>query len=442
MLSRRQFVQTIAAASVASRRAVARPAEMRFGPLRADPAKILDLPEGFSCRVVARQGEEMDDGLLMPSHPDGMAAFANDDGTVTLICNHENHPQTVGPFGSGNERLSRLDRDRIYDFGDGITPGTGGTTTLIYSPEQGRTLRRFLSLAGTELNCAGGATPWGSWLSCEECVSLPGRSRRSTVSREKRHGYVFEVAASATGPVEPKPLVAMGRFKHEACAVDPVTGMVYQTEDRHDGLMYRFIPNERGRLSAGGRLQALALDQQPSFDTHNWGPAPELPVNEWRSVRWIDLENTDTDDDDLRQRGYEAGAARFARGEGLCYADGSVFMTATIGGAESLGQVFELQPGNGRLRLLHEAAADSILHHADNLTMSPWGDLVICEDTEGGCGLIGMTPDGRQYPLADNPYTDSELAGVCFSPDGVTLFVNVQYRGLTLAISGPWPRSA
>ena len=157
-------------------------------------------------------------------------------------------------------------------------------------------------------------------------------------------------------------------------------------------------------------------------------------------------------ENDLRFRGRQKGATIFARGEGLCYADGEFFMTATIGGELRLGQVFNYRPSPaegtaaedenpGRLQLLAESKIDSLLRHADNLTMSPWGDLVVCEDTAGHCGLVGLRVDGAQYPIADNAYTNSELAGACFSPDGSTLFVNIQVPGMTLAITGPWEKS-
>ena len=121
-----------------------------------------------------------------------------------------------------------------------------------------------------------------------------------------------------------------------------------------------------------------------------------------------------------------------------------------LGGPARLGQVFTYTPSPfegtageqgdpGTLTLIAEADRHSLLRHCDNLTMAPWGDLVVCEDTSSHCGLVGITPDGNQYPIADNPYSNSELAGVCFSPTGNVLFVNIQYPGTTLAITGPWP---
>lgn len=454
MLSRRHFLQGIALAAMSPSARPASQGAAGFGRLVPDPDRVLDLPEGFSYRVVSRQGERMDDGLLVPAQADGMAAFEGPGGTVVLVCNHENHPALAerGPFGPNRELLGAIDPARVYDIGGGRTPGNGGTTTVVYDPRSGSTVRRHLSLAGTEYNCAGGPTPWGSWLTCEETFTDPGTdfARLTVVQRDRRHGYVFEIPSGATGPVEPVPLRDMGRFEHEAAAVNPASSVVYMTEDQHQSLLYRYLPQVRGDLARGGRLQALAVHKKPSYDTRNWYDPDGMRPGDWLETRWIDLENVDGDVDDLRFRGFEAGAACFARGEGLCYADGSLFMTATIGGPSRLGQVFEyrLSPADGargedrrpgRLRLLAESTSDSLLRNADNLTMSPWGDLIICEDTATHCGLVGISPEGSQYALADNAYTNSELAGVCFSPDGSVLFVNVQYSGLTLAITGPWP---
>ena len=312
--------------------------------------------------------------------------------------------------------------------------------------------KEYLSLAGTEVNCAGGPTPWGSWLSCEECFESPGLgwSVGRLVSRERQHGYVFEVPSRHEGLVEPVPIKAMGRFEHEAAAVHADTGIVYMTEDRRHSLLYRYIPDEPGRLLEGGRLQALAIIDRPSLMTHNWSDIPAIVADEPLQTFWIDLDDVDPVENDLRLRGAARGAATFARGEGLSTAGDRLVFTCTIGGPARLGQVFAYTPSEregqddeqvapGELRLIAEATEHSLLRNADNLTMAPWGDLIVCEDTSSHCGLVGIRPDGRQYQLADNAYSNSELAGACFAPDGKTLFVNIQYPGTTLAITGPFP---
>jgi secreted PhoX family phosphatase len=277
-----------------------------------------------------------------------------------------------------------------------------------------------------------------------------GMSGGRIVHREKHHGYVFEVPASATGLVEPRPIKAMGKFEHEAAAVHATTGIVYMTEDRHHSLFYRYIPDVPGRLHEGGKLQCLAVENVPSMMTHNWSLDPMIVPGESLPVRWIDLEDVDPVKNDLRLRGETLGAATFARGEGLTAAGDEFAFTCTIGGPARLGQVFSYRPSMhegqpdetgdpGQLTLLAEASDESILRNADNLTMAPWGDLLVCEDTSDHCGLVGIRPDGSQYQLADNAHSNSELAGVCFAPDGKTLFVNIQYPGMTLAITGPFP---
>ena len=456
MFDRRKFIQTmlVAAATPASDLSLAASRRgSKFGKLVSDPRRILDLPKGFEYQVVCRKGDEMNDGLLVPGEADGMAAFPGEDGNIVVICNHENSPRQPhnGPFGAKLEHLSRIDAAKVYDYGDGRTPGGGGTTTIVYNPTTKRTERQFLSLAGTEFNCAGGPTPWGSWLSCEECFKDSGGMSEffHFVHREQKHGYVFEVPANGTGPVDPVPLRDMGRFEHEAAAVNPQSGIIYMTEDKNRSLFYRFIPTEKGKLHLGGRLQALCVADKPSFDTRNWLGQERMNTEQWFETCWIDLQDVDSERNDLRLRGADAGAAIFARGEGLCFTGTEFVITATIGGPDQFGQVFAYRPSPkeglpdentrpGVLGLIAESTKRSLLRHADNVVMSPWGDLIVCEDTASHCGLIGIRPDGEQYPLADNAYTNSELAGACFSPDESVMFLNIQGQGITLAITGPW----
>lgn len=452
MQSRRQFVQCLMAAALLPACGT-RSSRGRL-PLEPDPNRLLDLPAGFRYTIVSRAGTPMSDGLRVPGNHDGMAAFPHSGGRIALVCNHEigADKPSISAFSDGVEHIGDERAARFYDYGAGRTPGAGGTTTTIYNPASGATERQFLSLGGTEINCAGGPTPWNSWLSCEECFESPSGADTARVIREKRHGYVFEVSANSDGLVDAVPLKALGRFEHEAAVVDPRTGIVYQTEDRHRSLFYRFLPNAPGDLSAGGRLQALVVRGHPSMRTHNWSD-PTVQPGQAMEVDWVDLDDTDPDRNDLRLRGADKGAASFARGEGLCLAGDAFAFTCTIGGQARLGQIFLYKPSPaegsdgeaeapGTLTLLTEAQPGTILRNADNLTMAPWGDLVVCEDTSGHCGLVGIKPDGTMYRLALSRYSDSELAGVCFAPDGQTLFVNVQYPGTTVAINGPWEQIA
>jgi secreted PhoX family phosphatase len=421
-----------------------------FGPLVADPDRLIDLPEGFTYVVISRAGETMDDDLLVPGRHDGMAAFAHPSGKTVLIRNHEvEHDDAKrGPFGRRYERLARVAADRLYDLGGGRPP-PGGTTTLVFDTRSGRLERHFLSLAGTVRNCAGGPTPWGSWLSCEETVV------KAEDGLEKDHGYVFEVPADVdAGLVRAVPLRAMGRFYHEAVAVDPLSGVVYMTEDLADGLIYRFLPNRPGKLIEGGRLQALVVRGQPGLDTRNWEDPRAVPAGARFQAAWIDLDHVEAPDDDLRYRGFEAGAARFARGEGMWYGRGAVYFACTNGGYARAGQIWKYTPGRfegqpqeavepGVLELFIEPNERGLIDNCDNLTVAPWGDLVVCEDGEDEQYVVGVTPEGKIYKIARNVRNHSEFAGATFSPDGTTLFVNIHSPGLTLAIRGPWrPTSA
>lgn len=417
-----------------------------YGPLVADPNGLFDLPAGFSYRILSRPGDSMSDGFLVPTVPDGMAAFPGENDLTILVRNHEVNaaaPGEAGPFGLNNDLLSNLDRSALYDAGADGSPCLGGTSTLIYDTQEQRVVSQHLSLIGTLRNCAGGPTPWNTWITCEETTIISGE----VVARD--HGYNFEVPATMEPRLAaPVPLKAMGRFNHEAVAVDPASGTVYETEDRSDGLIYRFLPNVHGHLSMGGRLQTLAIRGRPSVDTRNWEALTVAPGEEFY-VEWIDLEDIDSPDDDLRYRGFEAGAALFARGEGMWYGNDAIYFACTNGGSTRTGQVWcyipspaegtELESRQpGRLQLFIEPNDLTLLEHCDNVTVAPWGDLILCEDGSGEQFLVGVTPDGNLYKLGRNAVSESELAGATFSPDGSTLFFNIQNDGLTLAVTGPW----
>ncbi|WP_200976376.1 alkaline phosphatase PhoX [Echinicola sp. 20G] len=421
-----------------------------YGPLIKDPKGILNLPKGFSYKIISKAGEKMKDGFLTPGRPDGMGTFEGKDGRVIIVRNHENSPDEFeeGAFGKKNEYYSEVDTDKLYETGKGTLPGLGGTTTLVYNPETGEVEQEYLSLAGTIRNCAGGVTPWGSWLTCEESTVKKGGYKGQL---EQDHGYVFEVPASEE-PILSKalPIKEMGRFNHEAVAVDPRTSIVYLTEDRGDGLFYRFVPNAPGELQKGGKLQALAITGSPSRDTRNWKDlkGKKFPKNTPIEVEWIDLEDIDAPEDDLRHRGFQEGAACFARGEGIWFGDEELYFACTNGGEISAGQVFKYVPSEfegttdekgapGKLELFAEPNDKEILKSCDNVAIAPWGDLLLCEDDPHPF-VVGITPQGMYYKLAENIGFRTEFAGGVFSPDGKIYFVNIQGAGLTLAITGPW----
>ena len=398
----------------------------------------LSLPAGFAYTVISTSGQPMSDGRPTPNAFDGMAAFALPGGKVRLIRNHENRDTPLTATLKG-------DRTLAYD------PKAGGcTVTLdVQTPRNGPpiALREFVSLSGTIVNCAGGPTPWGSWLTCEESTQgiAEGWSRN--------HGYVFEVFARATGEAGSLPLRAMGRFIHEAVAVDPATSIVYETEDRATAGFYRFIPNTRQVLANGGALQMLAVKGSPRYDA-----AIGQTVGKVLSAEWVRIPDPDpvaaaTDPGAVFNQGYAAGAARFSRLEGCWFGDDSIYFSATDGGNARAGQVWRYRPTSsteGELMLVFESPSRDVLDAPDNITVAPGGGVVICEDGSGEQFIRGLTHDGRIFDLAKNLLNVSEFAGACFSPDGNTLFVNTQgstqdagvVLGMTFAIQGPWEKGA
>lgn len=414
-----------------------------YGPLR-DLGELW-LPEGFRYVGFGRQGSPLAltrggpvVGTLPRGH-DGMASFPAGAGRARLVRNHENRTQP-SPLGGGG-----YDPDRF-----------GGTTTMEFDvgdpADAGRDGARFLgqwtSLRGTSTNCAGGPTPWRSWLTCEETVETVGGTP---------HGYVFDVPSAADGPVEAVPLRAMGRFVHEAVAVDPRTGIAYETEDRRIGGegtgsgFYRFTPTGLPYGTAG-RLEMLAVKGRPNYDTSTGQRVGQvLPVT-WVAVADPDPAGASGDSQAVFRQGWAEGGARFNRLEGAWYGDGSIFFISTNGGDPSpggdpgLGQVWRYIPlggSGGQLVLLVESRDADVMEAPDNITVSPRGGLLVCEDGDGAQYLRGVTRDGRVFDFATHNLAGSnEFAGANWSPDGEWLFVNVQEPGVTYAVTGPWRAGA
>jgi len=444
-MKRRQFLTTSTLAFLSLKnysRGAQTTQKSPFGPLIDDPAGILNLPKGFSYKILSRFGETMSDGFKVPGLPDGMAAFPTKDGKVILICNHELGPKTasLGPFENNKRLPESIPIELSFNSGrDRKKPAVGGTTTLIFDPSTGKMTKQYLSLTGTDRNCSGGPMPWNSWITCEETDNL-------TSPYGQKHGWCFEVKATeTTGIQKPIPLKALGRFNHEAVALDPNSGILYLTEDRPDGLLYRFIPTNRNNFTAG-KLQALAIHGKPSADLRNYNPTSKYPsLNTALKATWIDLQETHAPKDDLRHRGFKAGAAKFARGEGIHLENGAFYICCTNGGPKHRGQIFKLTPGEEHddLELFLQPDTTDLLTNGDNLCPAPWGGLIICEDLVNPrfaekTALRYISPEGQIHTIAQNAKDNTEFAGSCFSPDGKYLFVNLQVHGITMAITGPW----
>lgn len=477
-VDRRQFLQaaTVAAGGVALAgpfagfltnpvAAQSGPPPLSLGPVpdERDQVVRLALPDGFHYRSFHDTASPvvLDDGTVLPARHDGMAAFPADGGRVWLVRNHEvNGPGAA--FGPGTP----------YD-----SMARGGTTTVLVDGF-GEVEEAFTSLNGTQMNCAGGRMPWGSWITCEETVNGPDVGPDFTgapnTALTQPHGFIFEVPAGGQGSREP--ITAAGRFPHEAAAYDPAEGVLYLTEDNFgfpSGL-YRYLPPGRrqhvGAIRDGGRLQMLAVVGQPNADL-----AASQPAGTTYRATWVDIDDPapsfpytpgqvapTTNDAAIRyvgDQGRAQGAAYFSRLEGAVFDRGTLWFTATQGGGPAetsvgpiangfgngSGQVWAYHPRSQRLRLAYESPGPDVLDLPDNVTVRRRGGaLLICEDGGNGNYLRGLSPSGRLFTVAQNllpGQLNDEFAGATFSPDGRTLFVNIQAgRALTFAIWGPWQR--
>ncbi len=414
-----------------------------YGPLRPTPEEdsgvaYIALPPGFRYRVISRQNDPMDDGNPTPGIFDGMAAYRGRNGSTILIRNHENRSRP-------GEIEVKVPAGKRYDQDPNVR---GGNTKLVVS--RNRTVTEsFAVLGGTHTNCAGGVTPWGSWISCEEIFNYGSVENNVVPGSGVPHGYSFEIPADADGPVEPMPILAAGRFSHEAVAW--LDGALYETEDRDNAAFYRFLPRRRPReagdlASFGGTLEALVVRGTPNFDANTANPGQSFPAE------WVRIEEPNPPQDTVRQEAQSKGAAIFDRTEGAWASDGRVYFDCTTGGEAQLGQLWEYKPEGrgGRLKLIYESTSSTSLESPDNVVVVPGtGDVFLQEDSSGEQFVRGVTRSGEIYDFAKSVLNETEFCGGTFSPDGKTFFLNQQgergapspgpaLEALTYAIWGPF----
>lgn len=441
IVNRRDFIKGGAAGAAAiSLAAMANPASAftsDYGPIApvADEVTglpLLQLPEGFKYWSYGWTGMIMKDGTPTPGVHDGMGVVAAQGNTIALVRNHEIR-------GAGTAVKSPA----MYNPSAG-----GGCSNLLFDALNGRWLASYMSISGTSTNCAGGITPWGTWLTCEETTATYNGIT---------HGWIFEVPGF--GIAKPEPIKAMGRRAHEATATDPVTGYVYITEDAGTSSgFYRYRPDIYGNLLAGGVLEMLKVKNADQANL-----TASYPNGTTWDVEWVTVDQPEEINPRNFTQGYNKGAARFARLEGAWYDTGLVYFTSTSGGSVNGGQVFHFDPRREKLTLVFESR-NNTSHPVmpDNMTISPRGGILLCEDRGGISRLMGLSQAGDVFEFGRNnmmlsaadaavvhskfpgtesriregSYVGSETCGACFHDRW--LFVNIQNPGVTFAITGPW----
>ncbi len=419
--------------------------EPGYGPLVDDPAGVLALPAGFSYAIVSRAGRTLlESGEPTPGNHDGTGAFPRRGGGTVLVNNHElGDPPAETPF--------PVPQHEGYTY----DPGAAGGCTVVETDRDGNRVREYVGVAGTSTNCAGGVTPWDTWLTCEETEDLAGQSGAT-----RDHGYVFDVDPFDRGANrDPQPIKALGRYAHEAAAVDPRRGHIYLTEDAADpnGLLYRWEPPDDYRPGKG-RLRGLATDAgtlaamaaRDGAGAHVDDLSRATVIGTQYAVDWIPVPDRDARTRSTRTQFAHSDVTRGRKLEGAWWGDGGAWIVTSFARAESPvphdGQVWFYDPKRSTITLRLRFGVNPMpdtegeFDGPDNISISPYGGVLLAEDGVGIQHLIGVTDDGRSYPLARNAVDTNEFTGPVFSPDRRTLFANLQTPGTMFAIRGPWRR--
>ena len=316
---------SVAAGAATMARRTSTAAARGVGLVQAGPE--LALPPGFTYHTFGAFGSAMTDGFITPPIHDGMACFDMGDGTWRIVRNHE--------LGEGNDIPPGTvigDPKTAYD-----RKAPGGTITLEIDAKTGQLISDWISLNGTDTNCAGMPTPWGTWLTCEETVI------GTEAGYKKPHGYVFEVDPRNDKAVLSSPYKKLGRMLHEAGAVDPKTGVVYMTEDEGPDGFYRFVPDKGSRLR-NGVLQMLRVRGKDKYNTITGQKVGKALECDWVTINDPDPKDTEDNASAVFKQGRAKGGAKFLGGEGCTFRDGSVVFGSSEGGDAGLGQVWQYTP--------------------------------------------------------------------------------------------------
>ena len=437
------------------------PSHHPFPPLMDDPNGILALPAGFRYKIVTQAGQtQLEEGGPTPSNHDGTAVFRARRHRLRLIQNHE--------LGAGAPLGVPHVEGTVYDPG---AVGAGGCT-VIETDNAGNNYGEWVGISGTAVNCAGGPTPWGTWLTCEETEikkDTTWSANGLTGTYQLDHGYVFEVFTDGTS--NPQPIKAFGRYAHEALAVDKTRTQVYLSEDAStpNGLFYRWTAPAGVRLRAGiadqlgdtdGTLAAMAILMDDGSVLPDVAYLTSAQLGRPFPVRWVDVPERDGQTMSVRTQFADGQVTRGKKFEGVWGTDDGVYVVNSfafnspdlpVDAAKHDGMVWFYSYAEQTITLVtyfpHQQTAadgtkakydDLTFDGPDNVTVTPWGTLVLAEDGVGASHVLSSVPGGPSYAIARNQLNESEFTGPTFTDDGRTLFVNIQTPGITLAITGPW----